>query len=277
VPTAEQIRAGGDVVRQMRGLIGADALSHAVPGLSRRKAAAVKAETLTQMERDRVAGCENIRVLMPGVMRGFDALYANTTAGRRFLLPVADACVPYRTSLGVAATYDSQSVAATLEQDIKVNGAPIICRMDLASCHKTDEVREVLDTYNVLVLHGPPRHPQYYGQLERQNREHRAWLDACGTLTPDELEQEAARMQYAWNSTLPRRSLSWRTASEAWAARGIVDVDRQSFKAEVQDRAARIRRQLEARGEHAGQAERFAIEATLTKHGWLVRQDRAGC
>src|SRR5262249_21059215 len=85
------------------------------------------------------------------------------------------------------------------------------------------------------------------------------------------------RMRYAWNSTLPRRSLSWRTASEAWAARGIIDIDRQTFKAEVQDRAARIRRQLEARGEHAGQAERFAIEATLTKYGWLVRQAGTGC
>lgn len=28
--------------------------------------------------------------------------------------------------------------------------------------------------YAVLVLHGPPHHPRFYGQLERQNREHRA-------------------------------------------------------------------------------------------------------
>jgi len=76
---------------------------------------------------------------------------------------------------------------------------------------------------------------------------------------------------------LPRRSLAWRTAGEAWAARGVIDIDRAAFKAEVVDRAARIQRQLEARGEHAGQAERFAIEATLKKHGWLVRQVGTEC
>jgi hypothetical protein len=276
-PTAEQIRAGADVVREMRGLIGADALSHAVPELSRRKAAAVKQLTLTQMERERQQACERIVVTVPNIIRGFDAMYASTTSGTRFLLASADANVQYRTLLEAVWSYDGTSVAAALEQDIELNGAPLVYRLDRARCHQTEEVRAVLDAHNVLVLHGPPRHPQYYGQLERQNREHRAWLDACGTLTLSGLQQEAERMRYALNCTLPRRSLSWRTSSEAWAARGVVEVDRADFKAEVQDRAARIRRRLEARGEHAGQAERFAIEATLMKHGWLVRRMGTGC
>jgi hypothetical protein len=272
VPTQEQIRTGADVVRKMKGLIGAAALSQAVPELSRRKAAAVKQVTLTEMERERKQACERIVVTVPNLIRGFDAMYATTTSGTHFLLAAADASVPYRTLLDAVPSYDGISVASALRKDIELNGAPLVYRMDRARCHETPDVHAVLDAHGILILHGPPRHPRYYGQLERQNREHRAWLDACGTLTPSAFAEEAQRMRYAWNSTLPRRSLSWRTASEAWAARGVIDIDRVGFKAEVQDRAARIQRQLEARGEHAGQAERFAIEATLMKHGWLVRQ-----
>jgi hypothetical protein len=277
VPTPEQIHAGANVVRSMQGLIGAAALAHAVPALSRRKAAEVKALTLTRMERERRETCESVIVTVPSIMRSFDAMYATTTTGTAYLLAVADAAVPYRTLLDAVHRYDSQSVAAALAKDIELNGAPLVYRMDRARCHDTDEVRAVLDAHGVLMLHGPPRHPQYYGQLERQNREHRAWLNVCGTLTVSELQQEAERMRYAFNCTLPRRSLSWQTACEAWAGQEIVEVDRKAFRSEVQDRAARIQRQLEDRGEHAGQSERYAIEATLTKYGWLVRQMGTGC
>jgi hypothetical protein len=272
-PSAELAAAGEQVVRQMRGLIGAEALSHAVPGLSRRKAAAVKQATLTQMERERIGACESISVTAPGVMRGFDAVHV----GENFLLVASDASVPYRTLIEAVQSYDSRWVAAALELDIALNGAPLVYRMDRAKCHQTAEVQGVLDAHGVLLLHGPPRHPQYYGQLERQNREHRAWLESCGDLDLQQLGHEAAEMKYSWNCSLPRRSLLWKTASEAWSQRAVIDVDRRSLKQEVEDRAARIQRQLEARGEHAGMAERLAIEATLTKHGWLVRSGGVEC
>jgi len=53
-------------------------------------------------------------------------------------------------------------------------------RMDRASSHDTFAVHEVLREHEVLLLHGPPRYPQYYGQHERQNREHQAWLAHSG-------------------------------------------------------------------------------------------------
>lgn len=276
-PLSEHLAAGSAVVRQMRGLIGAEALAHCVPGLSRRKAAAVKRQTLTLMERERIDACTRISVTVPGVVRGFDAMYVNTTAGLRYLLAAADASVPYRTLISPVMTYDSTSVAGALEQDILMNGAPLVYRMDRASCHRTPEVQEVLDRHDVLVLHGPPHHPGYYGQLERQNREHRAWLNACGALPPEQLEAEATRMQYAWNCTLPRRSLSWRTASEVWCQREELNVDRRALREEVTDRAARLQRQLDVRGAHADLVERIALEATLVKHGWLVMRSGAGC
>jgi transposase-like protein len=267
------IAAAEATVREMKGLIGAEALAHKVPGLSRRKAAEVKAGTLTAMENERKSAAARITVTVPGVIRGFDAMHV----GDNYLLIAADAKVPYRTLIYAVSSYDSASVAAALERDIELNGAPLVYRMDRASCHQTDEVRAVLDRNGVLVLHGPPRHPQYYGQLERQNREHRAWLNQCGELTLPALISEASQMQAAWNCTLPRRSLAWSTSSEVWSQRPTLVVDRRALREEVDHRAARILRQLEVRGGHADLARRLAIEATLTKYGWLIRRGGAEC
>ena len=54
-PAQQLCERAASLVRSLKGLIGAEALRHAVPGLSRRQAAAVKALTLTTMERERVA------------------------------------------------------------------------------------------------------------------------------------------------------------------------------------------------------------------------------
>lgn len=64
-------------------------------------------------------------------------------------------------------------------------------------------VAEVLRSHGVLLLHGPPRHLGYYGQLERQSREHRAWLTASGELDPRALSDawEGTRSQVStWSS-----------------------------------------------------------------------------
>jgi transposase len=52
--SAEKRRELSDVVRKMRGICGADSLSHSVSGVSRRQAAAIKAATLCELERERV-------------------------------------------------------------------------------------------------------------------------------------------------------------------------------------------------------------------------------
>jgi transposase InsO family protein len=97
--------------------------------------------------------------------------------------------------------------------------APLVWRMDRASCHRTERVAGYLESHGVLVLHGAPRHPQYYGQLERQNREHRGWLRALGDLEPAELAPACTRMLAALNTRWPRRALGWMTPAEVWAHR----------------------------------------------------------
>ncbi len=265
------------LVRALRGLIGAEALRHAVPGVSRRQAARLKAETLAAMERERVAAAERVVVTTPGVVRGLDAMRVQTTAGVRYPLVAADAAVPYRTSAVPVERYDERAVAAVLERDFAEHGAPLVLRADRWKAHDAPEVAEVLRRHGVLLLHGPPRHPGYYGQLERQNREHRAWLEAGGLLAPDALSEACEEMRRALNSRWPRRSLGWRTSLEVWSARPRLEVDRVALREEVQDRAARIRRRAEGRAAVAAMAERLAIEWALTKRGYLRRQPGGWC
>lgn len=270
----EQVAA---VVRTLRGLVGAEALRHAVPGVSRRQAARVKRETLTEMERERKAAAERVSVTVPGVLRGFDAMHLPTSDGTRYALVAADAAVPYRTTASPVARYDGPSVAQILDDDFARHGAPLVLRADRAGCHTTPEVLDVLARHRVLLLQGPPRHPGYYGQLERQNREHRAWLAMAGRLPAEDLDRLCDEMLLALNAAWPRRTLTWRTSEEAWLARPRIDEDRAAMREEVQDRAARIRWQADGRGATAAMAERWAIEAALTRRGYLRRLPGGWC
>jgi transposase-like protein len=253
------------LVRALHGLPGAASLARSVPGISRRQAAAIKHETLTQMERERIERCGRVVVAAPDIIRGFDAMHL----GDDYALVSADAHVPYRTSIEVVERYDGEHVAAAVERDFAENGAPLVWRADCASCHDTAPVLDVLSRHEVLLLHGPPHHPLYYGQLERQNREHRAWLDALAQRP----EAVVARMRYALNELWRRRKLSWCTAGEAWRKRRKLCVDRGELRAAVQYRAGRII----AGGAAPRLASRLAIEQMLVERGLLSLQPGGRC
>jgi hypothetical protein len=264
-------------VRHLHGQVGAECLQRLVPGVSRRMAARVKRATLTALERERVEAAVRVTVARPGVVRGFDAVHVRTTAGKAYLLPSADAAVPYRTSVAVSASYDGDSVARALEDDIGKHGAPLVWRMDRASVHRCPQVREVFDRHGILVLHGPPRHPRYYGQLERMNRDHRGWLAAVGLLDPERLVEEAQRMLAALNAAVPRRSLGWRTAEQTWRERPALTIDRSDFLEDVRDRAARLGLSQPGLRAYDGLVDRLAIEAALMSRGLLKCQRGGWC
>ena len=138
-PSAELICSGAKVVREMRGLIGADALSHRVPGLSRRAAAALKETTLTQMERERIDACQRVIVKKPGLVRAFDAMHVLTTQGWRYLLVAADASVPYRTVRQLVAAPDHAGCVSThpvrRARNIRVLGGARTLAVPLQSAH----------------------------------------------------------------------------------------------------------------------------------------------
>ena len=229
---------------------------------------------MTAIERERRQARASVVVAQPGIVRGFDQLWVPTREGLRPVLVSADACVPYRTSLVVADRYDSRSVARAIDDDFRQNGAPLVWRADRASCHRTSEVDEVLRAWGVLRLHGPAHLARYYGQLERQNREHRGWLASCPTTSAGELVHVAHRMRRALNDDWRRRSLGWMTASEKWASRVAPCDDRGTLVASVAERAGRLRRR-----EHVDDifAERIAIELALTERGYLRQQPGGWC
>jgi len=159
------------------------------------------------MERERLESAVRVRIVEPGVVRGLDQLWVRTTERMACVLALADGAIPYRTTLELVERYDGQHVAAVLARDIHRHGAPLVLRLDRAKAHDVPAVHAVCALHRVLVLHGPPRRPQYYGQLERQNAEHRAWLDACGPLHDDELAERLAEMKATLNALWPRRTL----------------------------------------------------------------------
>jgi hypothetical protein len=271
VPDPALVTKAVEIVRELHGLVGAVSLSHG-SGLSRRQAAAVKQAEQTRMERERQAAAARVVISTPGIVRGFDQMYVWTRDGWRFPLVSADAAVPYRTSILVAETYDEESVLLALERDLAENGAPLVWRRDRHSAHRTDRVARLLEAHGVVALQGPPHHPRFYGQLERQNRDHRAWLDATGTLPANELQPACDRMRIALNDSWPLRALAWRTPAEVWGSRPTITHDqRDSFQQEVYDRAARLEEHLEHDNDLAM---RLAIEQALTQRGYLRLENR---
>jgi hypothetical protein len=266
VPDPALVTKAIEIVRDLKGLVGAESLSHS-SGLSRRQAAAVKQAQQTAMERERQAASARVLITIPGVVRGFDQMYVWTQQGWRYPLVSADGAVPYRTSILVAEAYDEEAVLAALERDLVENGAPLVWRRDRHSAHRTDQVARLLQEHGVLALQGPPHHPRFYGQLERQNRDHRAWLDGVGPLPAIALQPECDRMRTALNEQWRRRALGWSTPAEAWAARPPITRElRDSFRQDVYDRAARLEHHLDRDNDLAM---RLAIEQALTQRGYL--------
>jgi hypothetical protein len=274
---AEARDHAGEIVRRLHGLVGADSLRRSVPGISRRAAARVKADTLSDMERERKGMLTRVTVTVPGVMRGLDGMYLHGADGAAHALFSADAAVPYRTGVKVGTRYDAKLVARALASDMEQNGAPLVYRLDRASAHDAPAVRELLAAHRVLVLHGPPHCPRFYGQHERQNREHRAWDEELALVPIEDIELRLKDMLVAVNEIWKRRTLGWRTAYEAWSARVRLEVDRSALREEVNERAARIGRQLQCRGKPADLAERLAIQQALESRGYLRQQIGGWC
>ena len=271
-PNPDAIEAAQAIVRQTHGLAGADSLAHAT-GLSRRVAARVKKAERCRMEQERKAASRRVSVNAPSVIRGFDAMHLTRAPGRPYALVAADAAIPFRTTIRRVTDYDSRAVAEILAADFELYGAPLVCRLDRAACHRTAEVLSVLDAFDVLVLHGPPHYPRYYGQLERQNREHRGWLaDLDLDLADADLDALLGAMKSALNGSWPRRSLAWCTPEQRWMARSPLAVDRAELRDDVESRAARLLARGVCSARDPDLHQRLAIEHALAARGLLAVQ-----
>lgn len=260
------------IVRATHGLVGAQNLAR-LSGLARRACAAIKKRELRELEFERQARRSRVSVAAPGIIRGFDAMHVDTTDGKAYWLVAADAAIPYRTSITTVRAYDAASVMAALVTDFEAHGPPLVLRLDRIACQRTREVKDLLMRYQVLALHGPPRHPYYYGQLERQNREHRSWYALLERVPVHELAARAEDMRTALNALWPRPTLNGCTAEQAWRASKPLDIDRRELITEVQ----RCTSGLTNSGVELLRARRIAIESALTRRGLLTIHQGGQC
>lgn len=240
-------------------------------------AAAIKRRTLLEMEAERIESAKRIQISGPGILRGLDQLWVPTREGISCVLVLADGAVPYRTTVERIARYDGMHVADVLERDLERHGAPLVLRLDRAKAHDVPSVQDVCARHGVLVLHGPPRRPQYYGQLERQNREHRAWLDAGGPLREDELAAHLGEMVAVLNGLWPRRTLNWSTSEVLWNCRRNPSVDRAALRERVAATSIRLARDLPPKAIALGTHHRLAIEHEFGALGLLEQQHGGWC
>lgn len=254
-------------VRASHGRFGCEALRRRVGSVSRRTVATIKAHTLRAMERERKADATRVSISAPGVVRGFDAMHLATLDGSAYALRAQDAAIPFTTSLVVAERYDSPTVARALERDFADHGAPYVMRLDRASVHRTDEIARVLRDHGVLALHGPPRYPCFYGQLERQHGDLRAFAPAG---TRRSLGEHASVLEHArvlLNGEWCRRNLNYNTAEQRWNDRVVPTLDRSALRSEVLEIERRIREEKPDLSED--DSRRFAILAALKRHELL--------
>jgi hypothetical protein len=261
-----------EIVRASHGLVGAASLGRCC-GVPRRRAAAIKRRELREMELERKAQCRSVTLTTPGILRGFDAMHVRCRDGIAYWLVGADGTVPYRTSVTTVTCYDAARVIAALRKDFETHGPPLVLRIDRIACQRTRELDQLLEQYQVLALHGPPRHPYYYGQLERQNREHRAWQRGLGPVTRGELADAADDMRTVLNALWARPTLDWCTAAEVWEQRRPVDIDRRELHQDVRRCAAG----LVGTGIEPLRARRIAIESALTDRGLLTINPGGWC
>jgi hypothetical protein len=255
-----------EVVRATHGLVGASNLGK-MCGLSRRSAASIKRRELREMELERKALCASVTIAAPGIVRGFDAMHVRSVDdGKMYWLVAADAAVPYRTSIATVPTYDAEHVIAALAADFEAYGPPLVVRLDRIACQRTPDVERLLDRHHVLALHGPPRHARYYGQLERQNREHRAWYEQLAPVSTRDLRVAGEHMRTSLNTLWPRHTLGGWTADQAWRRRMTLDVNRRELRCDVERRTSG----LVTSGVELLRARRIAIESALIERGLLT-------
>ena len=215
-----------EIVRATHGLVGAASLGKQC-GMLRRAAAVIKSGTGAARAGARAQGTvqHGLRRRCRASSAALDAMHVACDEGMQYWLVAADAAIPYRTSIATVPAYDADHVIAALVADFERHGAPLVLRLDRIACQRTPEVHAMLDRYQVLPLHGPPRHPYYYGQLERQNREHRAWQRVLGEVHSAALCDAGEAMRTALNALWARPTLDWCTAEEVWLQRPTVDID----------------------------------------------------
>ena len=189
---------------------------------------------------------------------------------KKELIVLQDECARYKTNWKLAdGPANALDVCEYLREAFEAHGAPLVLKHDGGAIFHEDDVRELLDKYNVVDLTSPSYYPQYNGKKERSMRDIKGFVhalykhEAGGGL--------AGRIEMAMhdlNIDRPRPVLGGRTAREVFEQDRIRLPEHRRFKMEVRTRQLELEAEAESRREKADARRRAVIEV-LSRYGLL--------
>jgi hypothetical protein len=164
----------------------------------------------------------------------------------------------------------ASDVVHYLGQAFDEYGAPLVLKHDGGKVFDAEEVRALLDEWQVVDLTAPRHWPGYNGKQERSMRDIKSMeralrKDGVG----DNLRERVDITLHDLNEERPRPVLGGCTAREVYERDLLNDVDRAAFLEEIEDLTETLRAAARSRSEE-GAARRHAVEAVLSNYGLLL-------
>jgi transposase InsO family protein len=207
-------------------------------------------------------------ITSPGVMWSEDGTGFKECGRKKELLVLQDECARFKANWRlVRGPAKASDVFNYLQEAFKKYGPPLVLKHDGDSIFHDREVKDLLESYEVVSLTSPPRYPPFNGKKERSIRDIRSYERAKrrhSRGTP--LKERLAEAIHDLNEERPRPVLHGLTAREVFEGDRRELPERRVFRREVKEAEESLRGDACSRRERAA-ARRKAVELVLSRYG----------
>jgi transposase InsO family protein len=219
-------------------------------------------------ETEEKASSRRYEITSPGVMWSEDGTGFKDYGRKKELLVLQDECSRFKANWRLArGPAKASDVLHYLYEAFKRYGPPLVLKHDGDSIFHEREVKDLLESYEVVSLTSPPRYPPFNGKKERSIRDIRSYERAIrrharGTT----LKERLAEAIHDLNEERPRPVLHGLTAREVFEGDRRELPQRRVFRKEVKEVEESLLGAACSRREQAA-ARRKAVELVLLRYG----------
>jgi len=207
-------------------------------------------------------------ITAPGVMWSEDGTGFRERGRKKELLVLQDECARFKTNWRLACgPAHASDVVDYLREAFEKYGPPLVVKHDSGAVFHEQEVKDLLDRYDVVSLTCPVRYPPFNGKKERSMRDIKSYERAKrryarGTTLRDRVAEAIQDL----NEKRPRPVLGGRTAREVFEQPRTNLPDRSIFRKEVREAQEKLLAGACSRRAQAA-ARRKAVEEVLLRYG----------